>query len=116
MGRPLNKNKLAGLVAIYNNGTGLNGARILRQKGSKRFLLADGNVYTMTGAGDGDIGAGEMALHAHLSDGSVTSVSKITSKKITLRDGTVVSWVSSVNQVSPAAGQAWLESYEYWAD
>ena len=114
MGRPLNKNKLAGLVAIYNNGTGLNGARIVKQKGSKKFLLSDGNVYLMTGAGDNDLNAGEMSLHAHLPDGSVTSVSKITSKKITLRDGSTAGWVSSINEVVPDSGFAWLESYEYW--
>jgi len=116
MGRPLNKNKLEKIVAIYNNGTELNGARILKQKGSKRFLLDDGNVYTMTGADDNDLNAGEMALHAHLSDGSVTTVAKITSKKATLRNGSVVSWISSVNQVEPSETSAWIESYEYWAD
>ena len=115
MGRPLNKNKLASLVAIYNNGTGLNGARIVKQKGSKKFLLSDGNVYTMTGAGDGDLNAGEMSLHAHLPDGSVTSVTKITSKKLTLRDGTTAGWVSSIDQVAPTTGFVWVESYEYWS-
>ena len=114
MGRPLSKNKLAGLVAIFNNGTGLDGARIVKQKGSKKFLLSDGNVYLMTGAEDGDLGAGEMALHAHLPDGTVTSVRKISSRKLTLGNGTVASWVSSVNEVTPAAGSVWLESFEYW--
>jgi hypothetical protein len=114
MGRPLNKNKLAGIVAIYNNGTVVTGARIVKQKGSKKFLLSDGNVYTMTGASDGDINAGEMALHATLLDGSVTAVSKITSKKVTLKDGTTAGWISSVTQVVPPAGFVWVESYEYW--
>jgi hypothetical protein len=114
MGRPINKNKLAGLVAIYNDGTVLNGARIVKQKGSKKFLLSDGNVYLMTGASDGELGAGEMALHAHLPDGSVTSVLKITSKKLTLKDGTTAGWISSVNEVSPEAGSVWMESYEFW--
>ena len=116
MGRPLNKNKLANIVAIYNNGTGLNGSRIVKQKGSKKFLLADGNIYTMTGADDNALGAGEMALHAHLPNESVTTVSKITSKKVTLRNGTTAAWISSVNQVAPPAGYVWIESYEYWND
>ena len=116
MGRPVNKNKLENIVAIYNNGEGLNGSRIVKQKGSKRFLLEDGNIYTMTGDGDGDPNAGEMALHAHLPNESVTSVSKITSKKVTLRDGTTAGWISSVNYVSPPDGFVWIESYEYWAD
>jgi hypothetical protein len=116
MGRPVNKNKLANIVAIYNNGEGLNGSRIVKQKGSKRFLLEDGNIYTMTGDGDGDLNAGEMALHAHLPNESVTSVSKITSKKVTLRNGTTAGWISSVNYVSPPDGFVWIESYEYWAD
>lgn len=116
MGRPINKNRLADIVAIYNNGSGLNGSRIVKQKGSKKFLLEDGNIYTMTGAGDGDLAEGEMALHAHLPDGNVTSVSKITGKKVTLLDGTVAGWIASVNQVTPDEGYVWLESYEYWAD
>ena len=116
MGRPINKNKLANIVAIYNNGTGLNGSRIVKQKGSKKFLLEDGNIYTMTGAADGDLGEGEMALHAHLPDTSVTSVSKITSKKVTLGNGTTAAWVDSVNQVAPDDGYVWIESYEYWND
>jgi hypothetical protein len=116
MGRPVNKNKLANIVAIYNNGEGLNGSRIIKQKGSKKFLLADGNIYTMTGEGDGDLDAGEMSLHAHLPNGDVTSVAKISSRKVTLRDGTTASWISSVSQVTPDDGQVWIESYEYWAD
>jgi hypothetical protein len=115
MGRPINKHRLADVVAIYNNGSGLNGARIVKQKGSKKFLLDDGNVYFLSGAGDEDLNAGEMAFHAHLPNNSVTSVSKITNKKVTLRDGTTASWIASVDQVTPAAGQVWLESYEYWS-
>ena len=114
MGRPLSKNKLAGLVAVFNNGTGLDGARIVKQKGSKKFLLDDGNVYLMTGAADGDLGAGEMALHAHLPNGDVTSVRKISSRKLTLGNGTVASWISSVSEVTPPAGSVWMESFEYW--
>lgn len=116
MGRPVNKNKLANIVAIYNNGGGLNGSRIIEQKGSRRFLLSGGNIYTMTGAADGDLAEGEMALHAHLPDESVTSVSKITSKKVTLGDGTVAGWISSANYSTPADGYVWIESYDYWAD
>lgn len=114
MGRPVNKNKLATVVAIYNDGEGLNGSRIVKQVGSKKFILSDGNVYYMTGEEDGDLNPGEMALHAHLPNGDVTSVRKITSKKVTLKDGTTAAWISSVNQVTPGAGYVWLESYEYW--
>lgn len=116
MGRPVNKNKLANIVAIYDTGEGLDGSRIVKQKGSKKFLLEDSSIYTMTGAADGDLNPGEMALHAHLPNGDVTSVSKITSKKVTLRDGTTAGWISSVNYVTPPDGYVWLESYEYWAD
>jgi hypothetical protein len=114
MGRPLNKNKLAGLVAIYNNGVELTGSRIIKQKGSKRFLLDDGNVYKMVGVDDNNLTSGEMVLHAHLPDGTVTTVSKISSRKATLANGTVVTWIASVNQVEPAPGAAWIESYEFW--
>jgi len=113
MGRPINKHKLADIVAIYN-AEGLSGSRIVKQKGSKKFLLEDGNIYTMTGADDNDLAAGEMALHAHLPNGDVTTVSKITSKKVTLRNGTTAGWIASVNQVTPPAGYVWIESYEYW--
>lgn len=114
MGRPINKNKLANIVAIYFDGEGLSGSRIIKQKGSKKFLLENGTVYLMTGAGDADLGPGEMALHARLPNGDVTSVSKITSKKVTLGDGTTAAWISSVAEVTPEAGYVWIESYEYW--
>lgn len=116
MARPINKNKLANIVAIYDTGEGLSGSRIVKQKGSKKFLLENGNIYTMTGAGDGDLNAGEMALHAHLPNGDVTSVSKISGRKVTLRDGTTAAWISSANRVVPTDGYVWIESYEYWAD
>lgn len=108
MGRPLSKSKIGHLVAFTSTG----GKRVEKQKGSKRFLLDDGNVYKLVT--DETPAAGEMWLKAYLPGGGHISVAKITSKKITGSDGNTYGWISSASQVTPDAGFVWIESWEYY--
>lgn len=107
MGRPINKHKLSQLVAYTAGGAD----QIVAQKGSKKFKLADGNVYTLV---TGDPAAGEMKLIAHLPNDSTITVAKITSRKITGSDGNIYGWITSESKVTPDAGFVWIESWAWY--
>lgn len=109
MGRPVNKNKLTQLVALVNGGA----KQVVSQKGSKRFVLDDGNVYKLV---TGAPGTGEMNLRAYLPDNSTITVAKISSRKITGSNGNTYGWNTSNNKVTPATGFVWIESWYYYND
>ena len=108
MGRPLNKHKIDHLIAFTGNGS----YRVSKQKSSKKFLLDDGNVYTLVT--DTTPGAGEMYLRAYLPDGNTIAVAKISNRKLTGSDGNTYAWISSASQVTPDDGYVWVESWEYY--
>ena len=120
MGRPLNKKLFttaaggatAGANEIkvnFNSGAGVKEGTIIRQKGSKRFIVAE------TGAADTEhtctlatgklpaaLASGEMSITVLGADSETYGVSKITARKVTLAqpsatgsnalDGTSVQW------------------------
>tara|TARA_B100001146_G_C16049030_1_gene376998 strand:+ start:312 stop:773 length:462 start_codon:yes stop_codon:yes gene_type:complete len=120
MGRPLNKKLFttaaggatAGANEIkvnFNSGGGVKEGTIIRQKGSKRFIVAE------TGAADTEhtctlatgklpaaLASGEMSITVLGADSETYGVSKITARKVTLAqpsatgsnalDGTSVQW------------------------
>ena len=120
MGRPLNKRLFttaaggatAGANEIkvnFNSGGGVKEGTIIRQKGSKRFIVAE------TGAADTEhtctlatgklptaLASGEMSITVLGADSETYGVSKITARKVTLAqpsatgsnalDGTSVQW------------------------
>ena len=120
MGRPLNKKLFttaaggatAGANEIkvnFNSGAGVKEGTIIRQKGSKRFIVAE------TGAADTEhtctlatgklpaaLASGEMSITVLGNDAETYGVSKITARKVTLAqpsatgsnalDGTSVQW------------------------
>jgi hypothetical protein len=108
MGRPLNKHKIEHLAAYTANGT----YQVTKQKSSKKFLLDNGDVYTLV-ANDTP-GAGEMYLKAYLPDSTVITVAKISNRKLTGSDGNTYAWISSASQVTPEDGYVWVESWEYY--
>ena len=108
MGRPLNKHLISHMVAFTSG----NAYRVVKQKSSKKFLLDDGNVYSLVPTDSP--GAGEMYLKAHLPDNSIIEVAKISNRKLTGSDGMTYAWTTSAGQVTPAEGAVWVESWEYY--
>lgn len=109
MGRPVNKNKLTQLVGFIDG----DALQVVAQKGSKRFELDDGNIYTLV---TGSPGAGEMNLTAYLPDDSTITVAKISSRKLTGSDGNTYGWTTSDGKVTPDSGFVWVESWYYYND
>jgi len=102
MGRPLNKRNFttaaAGATAgkneikvSFHNGTAVKEGTIIKQKGSKRFVVAetgaDDTEYTCTlktGVLPAALSAGEMSIMVLGDDGETYTVSKITGRKVTV--------------------------------
>ena len=102
MGRPLNKRNFttaaAGATAGKNeikvslhNGTAVKEGTIIKQKGSKRFVVAetgaDDTEYTCTlktGVLPAALSAGEMSIMVLGNDAETYTVSKITGRKVTV--------------------------------
>jgi len=114
MGRPLNKHKLHTIVGFYNNGEDVYYSRIIKQKGSKKFEMADGNFYHLVPKDKEELVAGEMTIYAHLPNDDVLSIAKITSRKLTASDGNVYGWTTSDSKITPADGYVWVESFQWW--
>jgi hypothetical protein len=106
MGRPLNKHKIEHLLARINSDE----LRVIKQKSSKKFLLNDGNIYSLVP--NDTPGDGEMYLLAYLPDNSTITVAKISNRKLTGSDGNTYAWISSADQVTPDDGYVWVESWE----
>lgn len=101
MGRPLNKKYFgtgAGDDLRIQAKVGSNAAGagfIVRQRGSKRFevnVAGNVGVCALVDKEIADLAAGEMTLSARNTGGNVKRVVKISGKKATLSDGTVVAW------------------------
>jgi hypothetical protein len=102
MGRPLNKRNFttaaAGATAgkneikvSFHNGTAVKEGTIIKQKGSKRFVVAetgaDDTEYTCTlktGVLPAALSAGEMSIMVLGNDAETYTVSKITGRKVTV--------------------------------
>ena len=102
MGRPLNKRNFttaaAGATASKNeikvsfhNGSAVKEGTIIKQKGSKRFVVAetgaDDTEYTCTlktGVLPAALSAGEMSIMVLGNDAETYTVSKITGRKVTV--------------------------------
>ena len=102
MGRPLNKRNFttaaAGATAgkneikvSFHNGTAVKEGTIIKQKGSKRFVVAetgtDDTEYTCTlktGVLPAALSAGEMSIMVLGDDAETYTVSKITGRKVTV--------------------------------
>lgn len=110
MGRPIKRSKLTQLAAYIDGDV----IEITRQRGSKRFLLSDGDIYALVAEDQEDLATGQMSLKAHLPDDSTITVAKISSRKLTGSDGNVYGWTTSEEQVTPEEGFVWVESFAYW--
>ncbi|SVA38160.1 uncharacterized protein METZ01_LOCUS91014 [marine metagenome] len=102
MGRPLNKRYFTDAVTgatagadeikvNFHNGTAVKEGTIVRQKGSKRFVVAETGAadteftcYLKTGVLPAALAAGEMSISVLGSDAEVYGVSKIAGRKVTL--------------------------------
>jgi len=102
MGRPLNKRYFADLTAgptasaseikvNFHNGTAVKEGHIIRQKGSKRFIVAETGTPDVevtctlkTGILPAALSAGEMSITALGSDSETYGVAKIAGHKVTL--------------------------------
>lgn len=133
MGRPLNKRMFTGLVAgatagkneikvDFHNGTAVVEGTIIKQKGSKKFVVAETGaadvkvVCTLkTGILPANLTAGQMAISVQGDDAETYGVSKITGRKVTLAqpsasgsnalDGKSLKW----DFAAAAAGKVQLE-------
>lgn len=102
MGRPLNKRyfgppTVAGteIKVQFHNGTASVNGWIVKQKGSKRFLCSDGTVSKLcklSTKASALLLAGEMSITVKTDATTVLQVTKISSKKVTLENGTVIAW------------------------
>jgi len=136
MGRPINKRYFADLVAgptagdseikvNFHNGTAVKEGHIVRQKGSKRFIVAETGTPDVevtctlkTGILPAALSAGEMTISVKGSDAETYGVSKITGRKVVLAapsasgsnalDGDAVEWVLT-GAGTPAAGIGRME-------
>jgi len=98
MGRPLNKRYFGEPTAggneikvNFHNGTSVVEGHIVRQKGSKRFVVAEigatDTEYTcvlQTGVLPAALTAGQMSISVKGDDGETYGVSKISGRKVTL--------------------------------
>jgi len=127
MGRPLNKRYFGEPTAggneikcDFHNGTAVVEGHIVRQKGSKKFIVAeigaDDTEYTCyltTGKLTSSLAAGEMAITMLMDDSETYQVSKITGRRATLiapdgtgsnaYDGQSVAWNFTVSATDGAA-------------
>ena len=102
MGRPLNKRYFGPPTAggneikvQFHNGTASVNGWIVKQKGSKRFLCSDGTVSKLcklSTKASTLLLAGEMSITVKTDATTVLQVTKISSKKVTLENGTVIAW------------------------
>lgn len=102
MGRPLNKRYFGPPTAggneikvQFHNGTASVNGWIVKQKGSKRFLCSDGTVSKvckLSTKASADLLAGEMSITVKNDAGSIFQVTKVSAKKVTLENGTVIAW------------------------
>ena len=102
MGRPLNKRYFGPPTAggneikvQFHNGTASVNGWIVKQKGSKRFLCSDGTVSKLcklSTKASALLLAGEMSITVKTDATTVLQVTKISSKKVTLENGTVIAW------------------------
>ena len=101
MGRPLNK-RLFGVEGVgptaagneikvnFNSGAGVKEGYIVKQKGSKRFLVEEigtGGTHTCSLVWDdvpANLAAGEMSISVQGNDNETYNVSKITGRKVTV--------------------------------
>ena len=102
MGRPLNKRLFtaaaAGATAAaneikvnFNSGAGVKEGTIIKQKGSKKFVVAEtGTADTthtctlVTGKLPAALGSGEMSISVQGNDSETYGVAKITARKVTV--------------------------------
>jgi hypothetical protein len=102
MGRPLNKRYFGPPSASgneikvqFHNGTASVNGWIVKQKGSKRFLCTNGTVSRLcklSTKASNLLLAGEMSITVKTDAATVLQVTKISSKKVTLENGTVIAW------------------------
>lgn len=102
MGRPLNKRYFGPPTAggneikvQFHNGTASVNGWIVKQKGSKRFLCTNGTVSRLcklSTKASSLLLAGEMSITVKTDATTVLQVTKISAKKVTLENGTVIAW------------------------
>ena len=102
MGRPLNKRYFGPPTAggneikvQFHNGTASVNGWIIKQKGSKRFLCTNGTVSRLcklSTKASNLLLAGEMSITVKTDATTVLQVTKISAKKVTLENGTVIAW------------------------
>lgn len=109
MGRPVNKRKLQTLVAYTPEFNG----QIVRQLGSRKFVLSDGNTYKLV---VGEPGAGEMNIIGELADNTQLNVAKLASHKITASDGNTYTWAVADFRPELNETQIWLRTWVWFND
>lgn len=102
MGRPLNKRYFGQpteggdeIKVQFHNGTGSVNGWIVKQTGSKRFVVTDGSATKtcyLVDKTSASVAAGEMTISAKLDSGTVVQVTKIAGRKMTADDGSVYPW------------------------
>ena len=112
MGRPLNKRFFGAdannnIKVQFHNGVASVPGYLVKQKGSKKFMCKDaaGNTALcalVENTAAGDLAAGQMSITVKLDDGTVTQVSKISARRVTVL-GVSYPWNFSTSTVDGAA-------------
>ena len=110
MGRPLNKRNFGAdqvgdqLQITADVGGGAGTGFIVKQKGSKRYIVSVNGTEGLCSLVTGAPGVGEMQITVGLDAGGTTTVAKLYSRVAILADGSKIAWNFSTSTVDGAVG------------